>query len=375
MALKRLVGGLLAAAMVVAAVVVTTTGATSASAAQRDARAEAQVKIDKVVTDFRAMGASAFRYGGDQSWTVQAGRVSSFDNRPITENDHIRIGSLTKPFVSTVVLQLVAEGKVALDGPIEQYLPGLVAGNGHDGTKITVRHLLQHTSGIRDYLGTMVINPLNLWATHAPAALARNGLAKGSNGAPGAVFLYSNTNYIILGMMIEKITAHSLTQEIHDRITAPHDLTETELPPAAKQRLPEPFSFGYTHLLPSLKIDTTHYSPTLAWASGAVVSTGRDVGEFFALLAEGKLLPPAQQAELVKTFTDEPYGYGLGLIVWRLSCGMTAYGHNGVVPGFVSVAFATADGRQGVATTNANIGPSQPHMQPMHEAVELALCA
>lgn len=369
MALKKLVGGLLAAA-----VAVTVSGAATASAAQGDAQAQVQAKVDKVVTDYRAMGASVFRTG-DKTWSAQAGKVSSAENRPIADDDHYRIASVTKSFVSTVVLQLVAEGKVDLDGPIEKYLPGLVAGNGHDGTKITVRHLLQHTSGVRDYLGTMVANPLNLWTTHDPVALARNGLAKGSNGAPGATFLYSNTNYVILGLMIEKVTGQSVSQEIRDRITVPHGLTETELPAAEKHRLPEPFSFGYTHLLPILRIDTTHYTPTIAWAAGSMVSTSRDMAKFAALLAEGKLLPPAQLAEMRKTFTDDTWGYGLGLVVVKLSCGGTAYGHNGVMPGFVTAAFATADGRQVVTVSNANIGPSQPHMVPLGESIDIALCA
>ncbi|MEK8143420.1 serine hydrolase domain-containing protein [Streptomyces sp. M10(2022)] len=145
-------------------------------------------------------GAGVHAGDGTASWTLSAGTGTINTNRPIQATESYRIGSQTKTFTATAVLQLVEEGKVSLESPIEQYLPGVVTGNGHDGNAITVRQLLQHTSQIP-------VNSPNPQAgpdgTYTLAALVKDGLSRPRVSAPGT-FEYSNTNYEILGMLLER---------------------------------------------------------------------------------------------------------------------------------------------------------------------------
>lgn len=304
----------------------------------------AQAAVTALVAKYRAMGASAFHTGTGDGWTVQAGKVSDKENRPIGRDDHSRIGSLTKTFVSTVVLQLVAEGKVDLDTGFGSYLPGLTTGTNHDDTKITVRHLLQHTSGIADYLPLIAGDPTFWWSRHDVRNHATTGLRKGSLFPPGSDWKYSNTNYILLGLLIEKVTGSSAADEISRRILQPHGLTDTGLQPAGQQQMPTPYVTGYlaVPIIP-VRIDMHSQDPSAAWTAGAMYSSARDLAKFLDLLVSGQLLPPHLFEEMTTPPPLAGKTYGLGIVKTTLPCGKTIYFHDGTVPGYSSVAAATAD--------------------------------
>jgi D-alanyl-D-alanine carboxypeptidase len=183
----------------------------SAQAAQAQS-ADGHAVTQAALNAFQAQaGPGAGVYAGDStgSWDLTAGTGTAGVSLPIQSTDHFRIGSQTKTFTAAVVLQLVDEGKVSLDAPIEGYLPGVVDGNGYDGSTITVRELLQHTSGIPTNNSP---NPqANPDGSYTLAALARDGLSHAPASAPGIAWAYSNTNYEILGMLIEQVTGPSLS--------------------------------------------------------------------------------------------------------------------------------------------------------------------
>lgn len=320
-------------------------------------------------------GAGLYAGDGNGSWNLSVGTGLANANRPIQSTDHFRIGSQTKTFTAAVVLQLVDEGKVALDAPIERYLPGVVAGNGYDGNAITVRHLLQHTSGIPD-------NVPSGWATYTLAELVRQGLTRSPVGAPGASLTYSNVNYQILGMLIERITKAQVGEAITIRILGPLGLDRTFFPPAGVRTLPDPYVRGYRVLRIGPTVfwtdATSNVEPSLFSSAGAMVSTEQDLTTFFQALTGGKVLSPASLAEMKKMWDvgqGPGTGMGLGLEAGPLSCGGLAWGHNGIVDGYMSLTLVTADGRHASVMTNSGAFLSQaPAIKKMYKVADAALC-
>ncbi|MFD0531529.1 serine hydrolase domain-containing protein [Kitasatospora arboriphila] len=297
-------------------------------------------------------------------------------NLPIQPTDHFRIGSQTKPFTAAVVLQLVDEGRVSLDAPIETYLPGVVDGNGYHGDTITVRQLLQHTSGIP------ANDPPNPQAspdgTYTLAALVRDGLGHPPASAPGTAFAYSNTNYEILGLLIERITGLSVRQAITTRIIEPLGLAGTSFPAAGDRTVPAPAVHGYHGIrIGALNLWTdlgTALEPSIYSTSGAMISTLQDVTAFDRALVGGRLLSPATLAEMKKTVTvGGGLSYGLGVAAHTLPCGGTAWGHDGIVNGYYSETLVTADGRHASVVTNAHLATNAPIAQ-MYTLLDTALC-
>ncbi|MFD4336522.1 serine hydrolase domain-containing protein [Streptomyces anulatus] len=192
-------------------------------------------------------GAAVHAGDADSTWTLSVGTGTIDTDRSIQPDEHPRIGSQTKTFTAAVVLQLIDEGKVSLDAPIADYLPGVVTGNGYGGTRITVRHLLQQTSGFAAY------NPYPITETPKPnpdgtydlAESVRKGLSRAPVSAPGAGVTYSNTNYLVLGMLIEKVTQQSVHEAITDRVIEPLGLSRTVFPAASDRALPAPAVNGY----------------------------------------------------------------------------------------------------------------------------------
>ncbi len=273
--------------------------------------------------------------------------------------DHaFRVGSITKTFVSTVALQLAAEGTLGLDDSIERWLPGLVP----NGQAITLRQLLNHTSGIYNYtedqalFGSLTRNPRRVLT---PVELVAVATKHGPNFSPGRSWSYSNTGYILLGLVIEKATATSLEQELRERIFEPLGLTRTSFP--AAPTLPRPFAHGYLPLLvpmPNGKpVDVTAWNPSWAWAAGALVSTAGDLARFYAALVRGELLPTEQLREMKTAVPSNGSSqYGLGLASDPSDCGRVL-GHTGGVPGYTSIAYSSEDGgRQTVVLINTSPG-------------------
>ncbi|KAA2253889.1 beta-lactamase family protein [Solihabitans fulvus] len=325
--------------------------------------ATTQKAIDNLRIADDAPGSAAVVRAGGTLWSLTSGTKMENQNAPFGPHDRTRVGSLTKSFTAAVVLQLVAENRVNLDASVETYLPGVVNGNGYDGTKITVRQLLSHTSGIFDYLEALESDPANLAAqqnrTHTLAELASWGLSKPQYFAPGAGYHYSGTGYMLLGMIIEKLTGNSYAQELNSRIITPLGLSDTYLPVPGDKNLPDGGVHGYiTRSVFGFQffVDLTSVvEPSMGISGGGLVTSGADATTFYQALMAGKVVPAAQLAEMIKP-TNAPGSsapnYGLGMDRFDLPCGGSAWGHYGRWFGYASIAAATPDGRAAFVTTN-----------------------
>ncbi|MFF3894893.1 serine hydrolase domain-containing protein [Streptomyces sp. NPDC001812] len=249
----------------------------------------------------------------------------------ITRADHFRAGSVTKTFIATVVLQLADEHRLSLSDTVEKHLPGLVRGAGNDGRALTLRSLLNHTSGLYDFAedtgGTVPVTPrqaLRIALTHSPADPGR--------------FTYSNTNYALLGLVVERVTGHSYATEAERRIISPLRLTGTSFP-GSRTSLPAPHGRAYS----TDGTDVTELDPRVAGAAGELVTTLADLDRFYASLLGGGLLPPRQLREMLDTRAAHG-SYGMGLFPVKLPCGTTVWGHNGYISGSYVRTATTADG-------------------------------
>ncbi|MER5961461.1 serine hydrolase domain-containing protein [Streptomyces sp. NPDC002057] len=278
-------------------------------------------------------------------------------------NDRFRVGSITKSFVATVLLQMEAEGKLSLDDTVERRLPGLVRGNGNDGRTITVRQLLNHTSGLFDYLADEEYLDTYMrgegylkhrYDTLPPEKHVRVALSHEPLFEPGARFSYSNTNYVLAGLIIEKVGGRTYEAEVRHRIIAPLGLKATTNP-GDSVRVPRPSSRSYSKLFasaPDRIDDVTEMNGSQGWADGDIISTTGDLNRFYSALMRGRLLPP-KQLRAMKTTVSSPdapgMAYGLGLMRLGTGCGTTLWGHGGGMVGSTSLAVTTEDGRHQVA--------------------------
>ncbi|MCX0269176.1 beta-lactamase family protein [Nocardia zapadnayensis] len=257
-----------------------------------------------------------------------------------------RIGSITKTFVATVVMQLVDEGRIELDGPIAGQLPDPIPG----GDRITVRHVLNHTSGLYDYMKEEGMST-NRWraearfASYQPRQLLATALRHDPYFAPGTRFRYSNSNYIVAGLLIEHVTGHPYGTEIADRILTPLGLTATTVP-GNDPGLPHPALAAY-RTIDGERIAVTEMNPSLDWAAGEMVSTTADLEKFFAALLSGELTSPNALAQMRNTVSMGGMGfhYGLGLQRFDPPCGDSVWGHGGELLGYLSYAYRSDQGR------------------------------
>ncbi|MFJ7085960.1 serine hydrolase domain-containing protein [Streptomyces griseus] len=328
-------------------------------------------------------GAAVHAGDTDSAWTLSAGTGAINTDRPIQKDERFRIGSQTKTFTAAVVMQLVDEGRISLDAPIADHLPGVVTGNGYDGTRITVRHLLQHTSGLaayNPYPGTETPKP-SPDGTYSLAESVRKGLSRGPVSAPGAAVTYSNTNYLVLGMLIEKVTHKPVHQAITDRVIQPLGLNRTVFPAPGDRALPAPAVNGYH----GVRVGGLHfwtpaltYDPSLYSSAGAVISTLEDLTAFYQALVAGKVVSAASLAEMQKIWEPTPgtggdSGLGLGLGTYKLSCNTVAWGHSGGVPGYMSQTLVTQDGQHASVVTNVLFQFNRPDSELLH-LLDTALC-
>ncbi|AZP17732.1 class A beta-lactamase-related serine hydrolase [Streptomyces aquilus] len=295
------------------------------------------------------------------NWSATAGVGNLRTGAPRSADDRYRIGSITKTFVSTVLLQLEAEGRLSLDDTVEKWLPGVVRGNGHDGGKITLRQLLNHTSGIYDYTEDAEFVRTYFMAdgffkhrydTRTPRDLVAIAMTHQPEFAPGTTWQYSNTNYIVAGMVIEKVTGAPYGDEIRRRVIEPLGLHATSVP-GTRATVPQPSSRAYSKLAETTTgptYDVTKLNPSLAGSAGEMISDSKDLNRFYAALLKGRLLPPKQLKEMKTTVpTGGPGQYGLGIAGVALSCGLRVWGHDGGIHGSQTVALTTGDGRHSVA--------------------------
>ncbi|WP_405014425.1 serine hydrolase domain-containing protein [Kitasatospora sp. NBC_01539] len=269
---------------------------------------------------------------GRGSYIRATGVADTATGAPMTPRMNMRIGSETKTFTATAVLELVDDGLVGLDDPISDYLDGVP-----DGEHITVRQLAEMRSGLfsysadPDFVQALLSDPTRPFT---PQELLAYAFDNPNVFPPGTRFQYSNTNYILLGLLVEKLSGMPLADFLRERVTGPSHLHRTFLPQGAE--FPEPHAHGYTNqTLSGAVADTTDWNPSWGWAAGAVISDLHDLHRWAKVVATGTLLTPETQAEREKFITVPGFdgaGYGLGLFNthgW--------IGHNGSLPGYESV--------------------------------------
>ncbi|WP_410657996.1 serine hydrolase domain-containing protein [Amycolatopsis sp. lyj-112] len=334
-----------------------------------DCHAKVQQILDQTVTDDGLPGILSDIRDGREPWFGTAGAGDTETGRERRRQDRFRIGSATKTFTSTVMLKLAAEGRLSLDDTVEKWLPGEVRGNGNDGTKITIRNLLNQTSGLFPYTSDESVVPKyftpafldHRFDTMRPEEMVKLAVAHPPMFAPGTAWAYSNSNYALAGIIIEKATGRSYAEEVEQRITRPLGLTATYVPGFRETKLRGPHGRAYSTLWvtePGADVyDVTDMNASWAWAAGGMVSTAGDLQNFYRALLGGRLLPPSQQKEMFTTVSTEGSGwpvpnarYGLGVFSQTLSCGVTAWGGGGMIHGSWTNAMGTADGRHTVVT-------------------------
>jgi D-alanyl-D-alanine carboxypeptidase len=290
-------------------------------------------------------------------WVGVAGAAELGGSAAPPADGHARIGSNTKTFTATLVLQLVAEGLVALDTPAAGYLPGL----GLDG-RITVRMLLQHTSGLFNFTGEVdpdgtftpgIVVPYgptgaewvaDRFRDHRPADLVRLALSRPARFAPGTGWSYSNTNYVLLRLLVEEVTGGPFGAALRQRILDPLGLSGTVVPDGSPE-LPAPHAHAYYRYddagVPAT-VDITRHNPSWISTGGDLISTTADLHTFLAALLGGSLLPAPLLAEMCRP--EATAGYGLGVFVQQTAGGGTVITHNGGMAGYATLMYATPDG-------------------------------
>ncbi|MFI5912232.1 serine hydrolase domain-containing protein [Dactylosporangium sp. NPDC051541] len=317
---------------------------------------------------------------------VTSGVADLGTGRPVPAEGRFRIASTRKAFVATVALQLAGEHRLSLDDSVERWLPGVVRGPGYDGRGITVRQLLQNTSGIPDDLPGYT-NPQeyldqrgDVWTREQ---LVTRALAHPLTFPPGTGWSYSNTGFILAGMVVERVTGRSLQQEITDRIIRPLGLHQTTFP-GVTPTVPRPHAQAYERFSPGNLVDVTDQVPG---DPDSIISSTRDLARFFRALAGGDLLAPPELAAMRRTVPINadvelvwPGGqYGLGLARRPLPCGGVYWGHDGGDAGYITVTGVTSDGhRSAIVSMSTALGDSlDHHLQQQRAAdtlIQHALC-
>jgi D-alanyl-D-alanine carboxypeptidase len=358
----------LVSAVAPAAAATSATSATISGHPGRLTRHQLQRLVEQTLEDGEYVGLSVEVRDGARRIRARAGEAELHTGRPVPFGASLRAGSATKPFVATVVLQLIAEGRLSLDDTVEDWLPGVVTGNGNDGSRITIRHLLQHTSGIHNYTpGSDTAEDFERARfTHFhPEQLVAGAMQSPPDFSPADPddpepdWGYSNPNYVLAGLIIQRVTGRSWAEEVDDRIVRPLGLRGTYAP-GDDPYLPRPHAHTYM-LFPGSDswTDTTVRNMTWGDAAGALVTTERDLDRFFTALLDGRLLPPEQLAEMRDTVpVGEDYEvafpglrYGLGLMREPLSCGGHRWGHGGDLDGGTVRDGLTENGRRSVVVT------------------------
>jgi len=267
-----------------------------------------QARLDRTIADF--MNAHHFpgvvvaaSVPGKGTYVVAKGKADLSTGAPMKAEDKFGAGSVTKSMVGTVLLQLVDEGKLKLDDRVSQYFPAVSNGN-----NITVRELLNMTSGLfnytenSDFLAALAANPHRKWA---PEELVEFGTSKPPYFAPGKGWYYSNTNTILVGLLIEKLTGNKIEEEVKSRIIDKLGLTNTTFP--VNPGITAPYAHGYKYDQATKQYsesDSTQFDPSAFWTAGAVISNVPDLEVWAQALGSGKLISKAMQKERTQ-FVDQ----------------------------------------------------------------------
>ncbi|MER6789001.1 serine hydrolase domain-containing protein [Streptomyces sp. NPDC000658] len=378
--------------LVLVAGVATLLAAGVTGAVARPARPSADELLRQDTAAIHALGVSGVQaraVGPDGRESVAtSGTADLRTGRPVPSNGSFRMASTAKTLVATVVLQLAAEGRLSLEDTVESRLPGVVRGNGNDGRRITVRHLLRHTSGVHDDLPGYT-TPAEYYEqrhdVHRPERLIARAMTHAPDFPPGEGWQYSNTGYVLLGSIVRQVTGRPVHREIEERVLRPLGLDRTRWT-GVSAALPRPHAQGYQLFGPGSTVDVTDQIPVDH--ETAFATTTRDENRFLRALLAGRLLPPRQLAEMKQTVPVNaevqqlwPGGrYGLGLVERPLSCGGTYWSHEGGDGGYITLNGVTDDGRRSVVVSMSEArGDSPEHILEQENAaaalVEHSLCA
>ncbi len=307
-------------------------------------------------------GAVVFVRDGRRTILLARGDADTATFAPMGTATRFRVASITKAFVAAVVMQLVAEGRLSLDEPVDDLVAGLLP---RADSTITVRELLNHTSGLYDFASDWRWfwpyfhgHPGHRWAPHQLLAFAlRHPLLF----TPGSRWRYSNTNYVVLGLIIQAVTGQTVGTELEKRLFVPLGLHETTFDVGQHSRIA--LAHGYTHL-GTRNVDSTGLSPSAWWAAGAIVSTAADVARFYRALLRGMILPRRLMAAMETVVPTREPGGGDGLGIFRtrmigtlgpsfsVRCHV-GWGNSGQIDGYLSSALANRDAsRQFVLLVN-----------------------
>jgi D-alanyl-D-alanine carboxypeptidase len=276
----------------------------------------------------------AIQRAGRKPWVVGQGVANLLSRSPMRPDEHFRIGSVTKSFVTTVLMQLVQQRRLSLDDSISRFVPGVP-----NGGQITLRMLANMTTGLQNLFSNPgFVGPYLLGETFTPEQLTQFGLELPPLFAPGEKWSYSNTNTDLLGLVIQKVTGRSLAAVLRDRVFSPLGMRHTSLP--SSPALPRPYPNGYTHQTVTRRLgDATFYTPSALWAAGGMVSDVPDMLRAVRMFGTGRpLLSSASQRQREQWVRLPPNSriqrYGIGLFDFN-----GWIGHNGGVPGYTTVAW------------------------------------
>jgi D-alanyl-D-alanine carboxypeptidase len=345
--------------------------------------AKLQPELEQLARDMLVTGAVVqVRSPELGDWTTTIGTRTFRGTEPVQVVEHIRIGSVTKTWTGTVVLQLVDEGLLRLDDPVAKYRPDVP-----NGQNITIEQLLSMRSGLGNYTTSHELDRILDTAPQTvlkPEDLIAMGLAMPPKFPPGEGFYYSNTNTALLGRIVEQLTGNPLETEIQRRILDRLGMAESSFP-ATSAALPDPHPQGYTYgtfaetnqtnvLSPEKQaaaregtlapLDVTNTNPSWAWSAGAGISTTGDLATYVQALVGGGLLSPTMQQTRLDSIRPldpaDPQSRGYGLALARFG---PFYGHTGELPGFNTFAGYDPDRRNTVVVWTS-LAPSPDGRDP-----------
>lgn len=323
----------------------------------KDLQEKLSKAIDAKMVEYGVPGAIIGVWIPDKgAWTVTKGKANLKTGEPPKLSDHVRIASISKTFTSTVILQLVDEGKVKLDDTLNKYDLGV---NVPNSDTITVRNLLSMTSGLFNYTadfeafwGKFLADVTKAWT---PTQLVDISIAHGAVAPPGGAYDYNNTNFVLLGMIIEKVTGSTAQKEITTRIIDKLGLKNTSFP--MEPAMPSPYMHGYMAEVDPKGAATRDISietPTPFWTAGGMISDLADMKTWVHALATGELLSPETHAEQMKFEAPNTKNYGLGVMN-----GGILIGHSGEITGYNSCVYTAPGGNGATIIVFLNRYPSK----------------
>jgi D-alanyl-D-alanine carboxypeptidase len=336
-------------------------GSTVGTSAPKTIQAELQTMLDRTAKELLIPGAVIVLRAPQADFMVSYGTTLLGATNPPDADTHFRIASNTKTMTAAVIMQLAQENNLSLDDPISKYIPEVP-----NGDNITIAQLLEMRSGLYNYTNDPVISatidtdPVKVWT---PAELLAIAFAHPPNFPPGTKYEYNNTNYALLGVVIEKLDGKPLAQVMHDRLFGPQNMQDTELPASNVNTIPEPYSHGYLYGSSSVALvgeppyspevqaaaragtllpkDYTNVNHSNAAAAGGVISTGDDLATWIKALVGGRVFNADYQRRWFGSLQPEDpskphgqkYGYGIAQLSWGPN---TIYFHGGETPGYNS---------------------------------------